>query len=697
MPLDTAKLTQLRAIARPQAIEITAVYFPAPIGTKYYSTSAIQDLPNFANGLPLSPVEARFNSFHEFELNADVSEESVTFNFADADQQIADYFYTTSSTVKAEIFVWFPQAQWLVSVWWGLVRPPDEADYESFSAQASPGFMSQLLPCPRRGFYVTCPFIFGGILQTMGEVNANDCQYDRHVGGSRGLLNGGVPFTSCGHTESDCQLRWGDKLSFGGINTSAAPVQTDPRIPLSISRGNETNLKRPLRVVLGDKIIRDLDLLTYRYEPNPNQNTPDFVSALWAICEGPIYVMGDFIFEETPMSVNYFDGRGGYIRQPAPQDALFPGISNFSGTGIFWGRFRWVNSKSGEAQNIRLRCRVKSPWDVRIYTDATTYTDVNFTQNRVWHLLHIYRNRRWGRGYADSRFYIQSWLDAASWADAQVRFTDPLGNVYDHYRTTNNVDLQGRPTQQTITDICRAGRLGIPFQSEGKYKIVPLTKEAGLNAVPIFTDIGESRNICRDERGKPQISYSQLSDAELPNRIVLTFEDASNAHIERPLTVIDEVQQLKAGRTLGDGGLHDVPKRYEGTGITTFNEAIKLAWSLLHLGEFDMGGTQNNLRVKFTTWLVDALDIEKYKVIKIVSPLIERFGFQYFRVLNIRRRKDLKVDVVAQAYPENYYATFETPISGLPIPEGSPNAKKTATASFGSITYSSGVLSIPVI
>ena len=49
------------------------------------------------------------------------------------------------------------------------------------------------------------------------------------------------------------------------------------------------------------------------------------------------------------------------------------------------------------------------------------------------------------------------------------------------------------------------------------------------------------------------------------------------------------------------------------------------------MGEFDEGGTANNLRVTFTTWWSYAVNLSKYQIIKVVS--VDKFnslGFQYF-------------------------------------------------------------------
>jgi hypothetical protein len=235
---------------------------------------------------------------------------------------------------------------------------------------------------------------------------------------------------------------------------------------------------------------------------------------------------------------------------------------------------------------------------------------------------------------------------------------DPLGTTRAHRRTQLDVDLQGRVTHEQIIDICRAGRLSVPFQHNGKYTIRPLKIETNLTEARVFTDVGDDKNIIRDG-AKPAITYSIQSDRNIPNEIKLVFEEVNNKDVERPLTFIDEEQQLKAGRAFGDTSLRPIQKSYSAFGIRNEAEAIKLGWTLLHLGEFDTGGLKNNLRVNFTTWNTQILGLQRFDVIKIISPLISRFGFNYFRILSMKQQSNLLVNVTAQAYPEIYYNSLE--------------------------------------
>jgi hypothetical protein len=57
-------------------------------------------------------------------------------------------------------------------------------------------------------------------------------------------------------------------------------------------------------------------------------------------------------------------------------------------------------------------------------------------------------------------------------------------------------------------------------------------------------------------------------------------------------------------------------KKYSLLGVTEEAQAIKVAWSILDLGEFDEGGLQNNVEIKFKCWFADALQLHPHKVIR---------------------------------------------------------------------------------
>lgn len=702
MSFDAAKLAEFKTIEQPAVAEIVAVYWNAPDSVKYYSFTAVDELINFS-ACPLKPVEPRLTrrNFLEFELSADISDDQIPLEFDDADREITNLFYRSGEGVKVELFYYFPDVDWLCSVWWGQLLPPDEADYEKFRAKAATGFLSQLLPLPRREIRSSCAAIFGGLLATQAEIDTNDCPYNRHLGGGVGNLDGNnQPFTRCPRdTRQTCGAILGNPAYFMGANGGNFTYVSSPRPGgNSVAKGNESNLKNPLRVILGAKHVRDFDVFFAAVERDPARADRAFLAVLFRIAEGPIDAFFGFQINDIHVGSQHFFWRNGQIG--GPPVGYPPGNAfSYSGTGIAFGRIGYVPD-SFDTRQIKSFAAVHGINNIPVYSTPTMFVR-RWTNSRAWNLLECYRNRRWGRGYAESRFDLPSWIDTAEWCAKTITFTPPDGTptLTLPHRTIFDAVLEGRPSQNVIADICRSGRLGIPFQHNGKYKIVPLRKETDLASVPVFSDTGENRNILRASGGKPLISYKILSDRDLPNKLVLTYEDGTFVtDIERPLTFEDEAQQFRAGRAFGDSGLRVVERRVNAFGVRSFSEAIKLGWQTLYLGDFDEGGLKNNLRVALTVWFADALGLQKYQIIKIESPLIAAFGFQYFRLQKLRRNSDLSVRLTAQAYPVDYYETMEieTGASGSvaqpdmqlrPLPE---------PAGFGDIAYNDGQFSITV-
>jgi hypothetical protein len=847
MPTDAEKLTSLRALDFIEVVELVKVSWPSPDGDIYYVSTAdeylLRDLP-----IDLALLELRLpgRTFQEILNDTNIADDKVSLKLWDGDGIISDLAAAHGAGQRVEIFYWFPQVELLLSIWFGHLQPMTEGGVEWFQCDAEVGFMSSMLPLPRRAFFNSCQALFGGWLATQAEIDEGDCPYNRHLtagatstptyqnnangtvgangaftktsGGNAwncgaswdqainagdavteftigssgyatagffstaspvsgnvdvafalqwnpdgsitikhsstqlwgnaakwapgdsfrvelrngafrafkgsteirptgfsapapayplylgiaiqnegagitaasvalgdigasvavGNLDGGEPFTDCPRNRPACIARLGDDLSYLGFDTviqSYTVNQTKgPNISVT-TRGNESNLKRPLRVIIGERDVADLDLLAYTVEPDTRHPEGGAVACLFAECEGPIQ-------EQTKQAVNgveigamHLNARNGEPRQG--RTGFSPQVSNYANTALFFGRAQGDFTQT-TADQLRGTCHVKGLRNIRRYTDETTFIE-EYSQTRVWALLHCLRNKRWGYGLDIARFVIQDWLDLAAWDAETITFTDIDGTAYTGPRTTFNGELIDRSTQQQVNDVCLAGRYGLPFVDEGKLRIRPLGKVNVTDwAGPVFTDEGASRNICVDTDQKSTLIRQILSDAEVPNRVIVTFDDSEHANAERPLTFEDIDAQLRAGRAFGDTTRRAVEKTYALLGVTNLGEAVRLGNLLLHLGEFDEGGTANNLRVQFTTWFSECPTLRKYDVIKVVSSRLERYGFEFFRIRSMRRMPDLKVQISAQAYPVDYYEMIETgppPIigaGGLANPGGDP-------------------------
>jgi hypothetical protein len=607
------------------------------------------------------------------------------------------------------------------------------------------------------------------------------------------------PYTDCPRNRPACIARLGDDLSYLGFDTviqSYTVNQTKgPNINVT-TRGNESNLKRPLRVIAGKRHVSELDLLAYTVEPDTKHPEGGAVAVLFEISEGPNQSQSNQKVNGVAIGAMHLNARNGEPRQA--RTGFSPQVANYSSTALFFGRAQGDFTKIS-ASDLQGECDVEGLRDVRHYSDETTFAEV-YSRVRAWWLLHCLRNRIWGHGLATSRFEIEEdWIALAEWDAESVSFTDVDGTIYTGRRTSFNAELIDRSTQQQINDICLAGRYSLPFPDRGKSRIVPLKKvdifTAGpfadhafmgalvrlptegerndwiaaldaaqvvsplalfneararitalfnlteysdrartdeefindcylaclnrppdpggavfwlndltlygrahtLNAIsgspeaqdrtsddefPTFTDEGSSRNICVDENQKSTLVRQIVSDAEVPNRAMVIFDDSAHDNAERPLPFEDPIQQLRAGFAFGDTTRRVVEKTYTALGVTDLGEAVRLGNLLLHLGPFDEGGTVNYLRVRFTAWFSDCLTLRKYQVIKVKSACLDRYKepivttsgtvagtrpFEFFRIRSIRRLPNLKVEISAQAYPVDYYDKLESVTQPPPI------------------------------
>jgi len=677
-----ASLRALRSAGTPvEVYEYVGVEWPAPDGTIYYSCVQSDEV---AYPPPdVSPIEVRLIPsgnpawFIPLELGASIGDEEAELTFWDNDEVISQLLIDHGEGVRATFYYWFPQVDLLLPVWHGHLQYGKEEDEESITVLCAQGFRTSEATVPGRGHYRYCFAIFGGLLATQAEIDQHDCPYNKHIGGAVGINNPAtsLPWTYCDRREpSSCTAR--------GVNTlyhlSHHSVKTKGRLLtlgalLTSSHGNETFLKDPVRVVMGSRRLYELNLLAYSRVLTLGSGGSMHV--LFECAEGPVrslragqVTVGDETRNIDPTRFDFVLGTKG--QRLLTGNTL--GTHGYSGTAIFRYYFNGVPAADLGPSDCSASMHIEGLNDIRVYTDATTYTET-YTTNRAWHLARLLCDKRWGFGLDYARLNKDSFIAAADWCDQPVRYTDPFGTHWEHVRSESNVELIGRKVQQQVEDLCLAGRLSRPFIFNGEIHIVPLkalTSEE-LAACPIFTDEGFAPNIVHDEDGKSTLKVGERKSVkELINRVECTFDNIGNSYLQRPIRPVEDVDaQLAAGRLVGDFSRKVNKKEYPLLGVVYEAQAIKLAWSLLDLGPNDDGGLQNNLPITMTVWFADALDLHPEKVIKVSSSRLTKYGFTYFRVKKITRKEDLLVELECQAYNETYMNTFETDIVG-PITPG---------------------------
>lgn len=712
MPIDETKLNEILTAYRtksPQVAEVLRVDWSDSV-VKYYANSQFDEIPPFRgvanycvnNSDVRVPIEARLihEGFLPFEKNADLSTENISITFADTDSDIIEKFQTYGEGVRCELFYYYPQQDLFTSEWWGSLELPTDTGRGNLTAQATNGFRTREQPLPNRFHPIdVCHAKFGGEIAALDEFNGNGCPYNRHLSGSIGNLNSGVPFTQCPKTKAACIARLGAHANgepkyFQGFSDETGSVATDANNPnyLASAKGNASKLKDPIPVVLGAKHLHDLPNLFFRNENNASNPSDSWVRGIWEIgetCEQiDLFTINGKVIEPLHLAI-----RNGELGQPPlPFSA---NISGMSGTALAQGAFGYTPANT-PLSSFSTFIRVPKGYNkIRVYTDTETYTEI-WTDNRAWCLLELYTNLRFGRGYLHEKFHIQDFIDVADWLDTSVRFsvTDSENTTtdYDYFRDKLGIYLTARPAQEQIIDICRAGRISVPFQYDSKYSIAPLKAVEDLEECRVFTDKGQNRNIVW--QGTDSIRFSQIPDSKLTNTVVLTYEEENKRDKEVPLTFKDEAQIEKARLSRGDNG--KIEKRFVATGVRNRKIATKLGFALLYFGEFDTGGTLNNLRAEFNCIYEQTLGLKKFDVIKLESDLLENYDFEYFRVLSIKKDANHIARITAQAYNAEYYETFETEIDPITPPPIDPPPPPVCVPTFGSIGFNNGLIEIPI-
>lgn len=707
--------------------ELVGVEWPSPDGTIYYSVSQTDETASVAPSV--SPIEVRLipegdpNWFLPVALDNSIGDEELDLKMWDADEAISQLLVDHGEGVRTTLYYWFPQEECLLTVWHGHLRFEDEAMVDIIPLKAVQGFRSSDANVPHRAHWQECQAIFGGLFATQDEIDEHDCPYNFHIGGGVGNNDPdtSAPWTYCDRrstascTARDVPTRY--HLSHYTIQAITQNNQTHGPNLLSTSSGNETNLKEPVRVVMGKRRVRDWKVMAYRRDLNNNTPSHGWFAALYEGPEGPLESITQARIsvensEQAAIALHY-----GYRLGEKGQTAVDATLMThaYSGTSHIRYNFGWVDPREVQPGECSASALVEGINNIRVYTDDVTYTE-EYTTNRAWQIARILTDKRWGFGLDYARLNIDSFIEAADWCAETVQFTDTFDTDWIHIRSDSNVELIEKKVQQQIEDMCVAGRLSRPFLFDGLIHIVPLRAltEDELADVFEFTDEGENRNIIwegdpGDERST--LTVSRNSSLDLINRVECTYDYVGNDYLETPLQPVEDIDaQMAAGRVVGDLARKINPKKYALPGVIVKPQAIKMAWSLLDLGPCDDGGLQNNLAPKFKCWFADALELHPEKVIKIMSSRLTKYGFTYFRVKKIERLDDLQYEITCQAYNETYMETFETVVDP-PDPDTCPTGyvwdpillacvpviiDPPCVLSFGTVTYSDGSMLIPI-
>ena len=702
--------------------ELVKISWPSPDGVKWYAfdnwladTTYATPLGTLIGSDPLI-VAFGANSdkkYHTITRTSAIGDDVVSMQFSNYNRDIETLIRTHGSGVKVEFFWFFPLVDGGTAVNWflGYLRTPaghGAINKDFVNLTAASGFRSANMQLPNLSHTQQCPVRFGGQMTYAELLAGHPCDYNRHLtapqqaalGGARGTLNSGSPFTTCPHTTDGCLTRMGDKLSYMGVETvvESVPVGLGQHKTTSTTIGRESSLKDPASVVYGVRKVA-CRLISFRRETNPSPSHLDdgTLVTLFEAALGPVQSITNVeLMERTPQGLVTTLG----TQQQAALTSFSPSVSNFNRRVVFNANHNPINPALVQVAQMTATAEVEGRNTVKIYTDATTYSE-DYTTNRAWCLLELLTNTWFGFRLDPTRLLIDDFIYLAG------------------KNSTFNCEVQASSAQSKIEDICRAANWFTPFNHNGITRFLPMEAlDLTANDIPTFTDTGTSQNIIYTPDGISSLTVAYKDDDEIPNSITLLFEDADHDWIERPLLFDDWDAQAQAGDVYGDNTKRLVEKSYAAYGITNLTEAVPLGATLRDIGEFGNGGLLNNLEITFMTRpsrFADALELHENKAIKVLSDKLTGYNdpngdqFQYFIVKRLERTDEGDLIVTAQAYGSAYWASACAPSSGyvewtgsaiaVDGPNGADTKLTTVSPTLGatSTTYSSSIDTADVV
>lgn len=665
--------------------ELVKIHWPSPDGAKVYSwwncladSAYTTPLTAWLAGDPLVPGfiaqdEHKAERFHTITRTADLSDDVVSMRVVNYGRTFEGLCYQHRGGVKVEFFYFFPEiaddaagtAYSVINWFTGHLRKADSANEDFVNVSVRKGIRSPQVLVPSRVPASNCQWYFNG--EHAAGIADNPCDYDRHLAGTRGTLNGGSPWTSCNHTlnqgTNNCLAIMGDSLSYGGddYTIESTLIGRGDHKTRSTTIGNEIRLEN-LPVLYGEWHIKQLQLARYAKEYNPSEDNQDqgTIRTVFKVSEGPIQEITEVKVMDRDLPRT--DGLGLEVRlgtQRQSATTYSADMLNLNRTAHIRGDVNPVDPTGVQAQDILGECKGKGRNTVNIYAADATYTQA-YTYNRADCFTDLLLNQWYGYRMDKARLSLDD-----------VVYLRALSSNFHAY-------VQQRTVQQLFEDICLAAVGGgspgwfRPFWYNGKLRILPiLNTNLALTDIPqIKSNFGSTRNVIIDPSTKlARIEPFYRDHDEIPTAYTVTINDAQHGSIERPITFNADLDQYKEGSLYGDSSKRRDPRTVAGFGLTTEAEARVLGEFLVKMGPFATGGLMNNCSVTFTICAVSSigLNLHENKIVKLPTASNDRLEkytdtdsnqFQYFMVTGMRRTPRLELEVTAQAWAKPFWDDF---------------------------------------
>ena len=688
--VPTEKIELLRR--RQPVCQVVAIYWP--YGARYYGFFPVDQWPDYA-GIPLKPVEPRLvmdrpkRPFLTIKRTAKLQDDVVSLRFVNKSarypESMRSLFKAAGENVPAEVFLWFPQSEYLHSEFTGHLRNPKRSDQFFLNVELVAGFRSPFYIVPSNAAgYAGCVAKFGGECTSYAELAKTPCKYDRQLSGAVGNLGSdGLPIKSCPkNSEAVCAEVIGNKRYYYGITTSkdTAYVGNGQHKTLSRVDAQQSRIKTAVPVPYGECKAEQLLLLAFTKEVNPNPDNADkgSIRHLHLIGEGPIQSA-----TEPEVDGSTFT-RPTEVRLGEPLQApttFSQNVGNFNLRAHIRFDRNPINPANTDPRSTNLAMKLVGRNTLSVLqADSSTIEQYDNRTSVV--LRDAITSERYGWKLPANRLVNDEWLYLQDWDNDQVKYRDAAGAEYTTRRNEYNGLMQGRPVAQQFDDLCLSASYTRVFWAGGKLHCLPLDKEVLDNTIPTFYATGPQANIAkygRDSqlRGAPQIQILERSKEDAPLVVEIVYFDKEYGWEKRLLRFEDEDGLKKARANSADTSGLEEPKTYLLSGVTDFGQAVRAGIRLLYLGEFNLGGRKSNLglQLKIARCTPESLGLHQWQLARVVWDELaderEEDGtpIEYFYVESIEPDTDLQTTVTLWAYPRKtierlYDITQPPPMNG---------------------------------
>lgn len=669
---------------RPACAQLLRVYWKE--GVADYSFVPFSGDPIYKNTSLEPDARLRLTDagppYFEIKRTLSVSPDKLQIVFNDQDKKIRRLMRKGENT-RAEVFLYYPGIDRLVSEFVGQLKRGTRQRGPVVSLELVAGFRPNLFPATTQLIFDTgCSAVFGGNLSTWREVSRNSCRFNIHLAdlpeGVERIGNidpaTGAPYAFCPKTsQTVCGQVSGKPEQFagGGQIQNTTTVGSGARTTIAKPHNVVGDLTATLGVLFGYR--RGIPFTTRHFvRQSPGSNSGSMVAIAWGSA-GPVSQIFNLQFRgkypqgQIAFNGEYAQSTTAYVRQVMGQD-----VGNFSKIAYALVVENPVNPSTIKNDDLAVTADMLGFAEVRVTNDDGSESR-SYTEISAWCLREWLQSLQFGLALPERDFVDADFVKLAAWDRESVNVLTPSGAVITATRNRFNQLIANRKAEDVIYDWTRSMRYSPLFVHGGKLRVIALERWDLAN-VPLFR-VGDGQTFGGDVyaytdgefKGMPEIEPLYKNADELPLRLRVTFDDDENGVPGRPLTFEDDVA-IKAARLANEDVGWQVPERsVNWYGVTNYAQAVRASNFELKLGEYDSGGTANNFGVRMVTHGADsrAVNMHPGAVFELdwpefadeVEPVFNE-PIRYFRVMKDTRRRDLKREYIAWAYPKRFYECY---------------------------------------